>query len=782
MNFKIATTTILILGIGFTGMNSIKKKKATSENSEVIFQAEIDKRVEELLAKMTLEEKVGQMIQITLDVVGKGDNRYSSYEPFALDPAKLKNALVDYKIGSILNTANTIPRTPQIWYSIVQQIQDVSLKQTRLKIPNIYGVDAIHGATYSEGATMIPQEIAQAASWNRELVREGAEICAYETRACCIPWNFSPVLDLGSDPRSPRLWETLGEDPYLGSEMAKQIIDGYEGQNNDIDNAVHLASCMKHFLGYQVPLSGKDRTPSYIPDQALYEYHVPAFKAAIEAGSKTIMINSAIINGMPVHASHKLLTKLLKEELGFQGFVVTDWQDIENIFTRDHMASSHKEAIMMCINAGVDMSMVPYSYERFYNELIALVKEGKVKQERVDDAVRRILKVKFSLGLFEKPLTHYKDYPKFGSKEFERTSYNLAAEAITLLRNNNNILPLSKNRKVLITGPNANSMRTLNGGWSYSWQGEKTEKYTAKYNTIVEAITNKIGAGNVNFIPGVTYKMEGKYFEEYADKMDEAIAAAKNADVIILCLGENSYAEKPGGLHDLYLSDLQTQLAQKLTATGKPIILVLNEGRPRLISKFEQGIPAIIQVYLPSNFGGDALADILFGDVNPSGKLPYTYPRFPNALMPYTHTYSEEVKRWEGVTDYEADYNPQFEFGHGLSYTTFKYSNLKVDKESISKTQQLSISVDVSNTGKTAGKETIQMYISDLYASVIVPDIKRLRGFEKILLNAGETKTINFTIKPSDLAYSGHHGEKIVEAGDFKIQIADQEKQFRLTE
>ncbi len=741
-----------------------------------------EQKIEALISEMTLEEKVGQMAQITLDVVGKGENRYSSYEPLELDEAELRKALVDHHIGSILNTANNRALTPQKWYSVISQIQEVAMNDTRIKIPVLYGVDQIHGGTYTAGATMFPQQIGQAASRNRELVRRGAEITAYETRASSIPWTFSPVLDLGMDPRFSRQFETFGEDPYLAAELGVAMIDGYEGENNNIGNPEHIASTMKHFLGYQVPVSGKDRTPAYISPDALREYHLVPFKAAVDAGAHTLMVNSGIINGVPVHANHDLLTKLLKEELGFKGLVVTDWADIENLHRRDRVAATEKEAIMLAINAGIDMSMIPYQYEPFTTGLVELVKEGKVSEERINDAVRRILRVKFALDLFENPLTNPEDYPKFGSEEFEQAAYDMAAESITLLKNENSLLPLSKGTKVLVAGPNANSMRTLNGAWTYSWQGEKTEEFAGEYNTILEAVQNEAGKGNVSYVPGVSYNMEGKYYEEQADQMEEAVAAAGQADVIILALGENTSTEKPGDLNDLYLSDLQTALARKLAATGKPVVLVLNEGRPRLISRFEPQMQAIVQAYQPGNFGGNALADILFGDVNPSGKLPYNYPRYPNATIPYIHKPSEEQKKSEGVYDYEADYNPQFAFGHGLSYTTFEYSNLRLDKEKMAKDGELTVSVEVANTGQREGKETVELYTSDLYASSVTPDVKRLRRFEKISLQPGESKVVTFTLTADDLAYADRKGEMLVEAGEFDVLVGDLSKRFTLAD
>lgn len=734
--------------------------------------AEVERRVEALVSQMTLAEKVGQMAQITIEVVSKGPSRYAAAEPWALDPARLQDALVKYHVGSIINAAGTRARTPQAWYKAINQVQTTAL-QDRLKIPVLYGIDAIHGETYTAGATFFPQEIAQAASRNRALVRRAAEITAYETRASSIPWAFSPVLDLGSDPRSSRQWETYGEDPYLAAELGVQVVKGYEGEQNDIGQPTHVAASIKHFMGYQVPQSGKDRTNAYISTESLYEYHLPAFRAAIAAGAHTIMVNSGLVNGVPTHANYALLTTLLKEKLGFKGLVVTDWQDLDNLQSRDHLAATSKEAIGLGINAGIDMAMIPYQYEAFCKDLTELVQEGKVPQSRVDDAVRRILRVKVDLGLFEHPATNPKDYPLFGGAAAGRASYQLAAEAITLLKNRENILPLKKTTKVLVTGPNANSMRTLEGGWSYSWQGEKTEEFASQYNTILEAVQKKAGAANVQYVPGVSYQMAGKYYEEAADRLDEAVTAAQSADVVLLCLGENSYAEKPGDLNDMYLSDLQTQLAQRLAATGKPVVLVLNEGRPRLISRFEPGMKAVVQAYLPGSFGGDALADVLYGDVNPSGRLPYTYPRYPNSLVGYIHKYSEEQRPAAGAYDYGSDYNPQYRFGAGLSYTTFKYSNLVVNKTTFGATDQMVVTVQVTNTGSRDGQETIHLFSSDLVASQIAPDMRRLRRFDKLALKAGETKTVAFTLPLRELAYAGLTGEPVLEAGEFELHIGE---------
>ncbi|WP_219224206.1 glycoside hydrolase family 3 N-terminal domain-containing protein [Pedobacter antarcticus] len=733
-------------------------------------------KVEALIGKMTLEEKVGQMAQITLDVIGKGNDRFTSAEPFSLDKQAMEKALLKYKLGSVLNTSNNRARTPAVWFDIISQIQKTAMKNKG--IPVIYGIDAIHGETYTAGATMFPQQIGQAASFNRQLVHRAAEITAYETRASSIPWAFSPLLDLGADPRFPRQWESFGEDPYLIAQMGVQAVKGLEGEHNDVGNPIRVASSVKHFLGYQVPVSGKDRTPAFISDQALREYHLPPFKAAIDAGAKTIMVNSGLINGVPVHANPKILTDLLKKELGFKGLVVTDWGDIENLYQRDRVAKDNKDAVMIAINAGIDMSMVAYNYEPFCDDLIALVKEGKVSMERIDDAVRRILTLKFELNLFEKPVTNPKDYPEFGSKAFEDAAYQAAAESLTLLKNKDQVLPLKAGTKILVTGPNANSMRTLNGAWTYSWQGEKVEEFAAAYHTILKAMQDKAGKENVTYVPGVSYKMDGKYFEEYEDQLDAAVAAAANVDVVVLCLGENSYTETPGNLSDLYISELQTKLATRLAATGKKIVLVLNEGRPRVISKFEPQMAAVLQTYLPGNFGGIAIADVLFGKVNPSGRLPYTYPQFPNALFTYYHKPSESRSTTEGVYNYDADYNPQYVFGQGMSYTTFAYSPIKLSSDVLKAGENLTVSVEVSNTGKVAGKESVLLFSSDLVATLISPDAKRLRGFDKIELQPGETKTVTFQLSPQDLSFAQADGKRITEAGEFSLQISNQKVNF----
>ncbi|WP_255498724.1 glycoside hydrolase family 3 N-terminal domain-containing protein [Dysgonomonas sp. ZJ709] len=732
---------------------------------------DIDKQAAQIVSQMTLAEKIGQMTQVSIDAVCKGADTPPT-STLQLDMDKLRDAVLNYHVGSILNSPNTRARTPQWWTEIIAQIQDVAMKETRVKVPIIYGLDQIHGATYTAGSTMFPQEITLAASWNPAHARKMGEVTAYETRASNVPWNFSPVLDLGIDPRFPRQYEGFGEDPYIGSVFGYELIKGYEGDDNNIANPTKLAACMKHFIGYSAPISGKDRTPAYIPKSVLLEYHVPAFQAAIDAGVHTVMINSGIINNEPVHASYDLLTTLLRDEMGFKGMIVTDWEDINKLYTRDRLATSIKESVKLAINAGIDMSMVPYDYKEFCTVLTELVNEGEVPMSRIDDAATRIVVLKLKLDLFNTPNTYSKDYPEFGSQAFRKASYDAAADAITLLKNDNNILPLKKGAKILVTGPNAVSKRSLNGGWTFSWQGEKIDEFASEYNNILDAMKLKFGKENVAYIPGVSYTDAVEYATEYKNQFDEAIAAAKDVDYVVLCLGENSYCEKPGDLDDLYLNDLQTELAKEMLKTGKKVILVLSEGRPRVISKISSKVDAIVQTYLPGLYGADALADILIGNVNPSGKLPYTYPAFPNSLVPYFHKHSEEQKKSEGVYNYEGDFNPEFHFGYGLGYTTFSYSNLKIDKKQLAKDSQedITLSIDITNTGKREGKEVVQLYSSDLFASLI-PDTKRLRRFEKISLKAGETKTVTFKIKLKDLSFINMENKRVVEPGDFELQV-----------
>jgi len=727
-------------------------------------------KITNLLKQMTLEEKVGQMAQVAIDQLGHTNYATKTFE---VEPAKLNEVIGKYKVGSILNTPPSILLGPADWNKVVTDLNKAA-QQNRLKIPVIYGLDDIHGASYVNGYTAFPQEIGQAATFNRQLVHDGGVITAYESRAAGVPWSFSPVLDLGINSMWPRLWETYGEDPYLCGEMGAAFV---KGMQDPLGSKEKVSVSLKHYMGYSDPKYGKDRTNAWIPENYVREYFLPAFAAAVKAGARNVMVNSALINGIPGHINKHILTDILKNELGFTGFIVTDWQDIENIAKRDKIAKNNKEALMLCINAGIDMSMIPYNYKEFCNDLVALVKEGKVSTPRIDDAVRRVLRVKYELDLFNTPVTTIDQYPKFGSAEFSKAAYNTAAESITLLKNNQNILPLSPAARVLVTGPNANSMRPLNGGWSYTWQGERTDEFTQQYNTILEAVTKKFGNNNVTFSQGVAYKMKGKYWEDSVVNIDEAVRAAANAEYILLCIGENSYTETPGNLNELNLSDNQLALAKAMIATGKRVVVILNEGRPRIISQIEPGAQGIVHTYLPGNFGADALADILTGDVNPSGKLPITYPRYTNSLTPYIHKHSDQTANPQGAYDYSADFNPQYQFGYGLSYTTFAYSNLTVDKTTVDPNGTVAINVTVRNTGGRDGKEAVQLYISDVLAS-LSPDVKRLRGFDKVELKAGETKTVQFKVPVKELAFVNTDNRHQLEQGDFKVMVGDQTSTF----
>ena len=732
--------------------------------------SEKEKFIENLISQMSLEEKVGQMTQINLTVIAKGPNKWSSSFPMEIDNIKAQKALVDFKVGSVLNTINNTAQKPSVWFKNISKIQDIAMNNNRFGIPVIYGIDAIHGTTYTDGATMFPQQITTAASWNPENAYNMAKVCAYETRASGIPWNFSPVLDLGLDPRFPRQFETFGEDPLLVERFGVEMIKGYQGLDNDLSNMHNVAACMKHFVGYHATISGKDRTPAYIPDNVLSEYHIESFKKAIDAGAKTVMINSGLNNGIPVHADYNLLINVLRNKLGFQGVILTDWEDIRKLHDRDKVAKTQKEAVKIAINAGIDMSMVPYEYEQFFNDLVELVEEGEVSMDRINDAVKRILELKFDLDLFQNPVTNYEDYEDFGSKKHHQLAYKAASESITLLKNNNSILPIKGKPRILVAGPNGNNMRTLNGAWSYSWQGELTDRFAGDYNTIFEALQNNFGNNNVKYVSGVSYKENGSYYDMVEDNINNAVREAKNSDYIILCLGENTYTEKPGDLNDLNLHKLQVKLAKKLAETGKPIILILNIGRPRLITDIEPFMSAIVNIYLPGNFGGDALSDILSGKVNPSGKLPYTYPAYPNSLIPYYYKPSEVQNNSQGAYNYVGEVNNLYDFGFGLSYSEFTYSDLEINNDQFNLDDSIKISVNVQNSGNIDGFETIQLYSSDLYAS-LTPDVKRLRDFEKVEIKAGESKTITFDLPVSELAFANSDNQFVVEEGKFKLSI-----------
>ena len=763
-NFKkLALVSVLCTGVCLTAGG---QKPAPAIPSDPVIEAHI----QEWLKKMTLEEKIGQMCEITIDVVS--DFEASKKNGFTLNPAMLDTVIGKYKVGSLLNVPLSVAQKKEKWAEAIKQIQDLSMKE--IGIPCIYGVDQIHGTTYTLDGTMFPQGINMGAAFNRELTEKAAAISAYETKAGCIPWTYAPVVDLGRDPRWSRMWENYGEDCYVNAEMGKASVRGFQGSDPNHIGEYNVAACMKHYMGYGVPVSGKDRTPSSISRSDMREKHFAPFLAAIRQGALSVMVNSGVDNGIPFHANRELLTEWLKEDLNWDGMIVTDWADINNLCTRDHIAATKKEAVKIAINAGIDMSMVPYEVS-FCDYLKELVQEGEVPMSRIDDAVARVLRLKYRLGLFENPYWDIKKYNKFGSEEFARVALQAAEESEVLLKNEGNILPLAKGTKILLAGPNANSMRCLNGGWSYSWQGHLADQCAGAYNTIYESLCNKYGKENIIYEPGVTYApyKNDNWWEENQPEIEKSVAAASRADVIIACIGENSYCETPGNLTNLTMSENQRNLVKALAATGKPVILILNQGRPRIINDIVPLAKAVVNVMLPSNYGGDALANLLAGDANFSGKMPFTYPKHINALANYDYKPCENMGQMGGNYNYDSVMDVQWEFGFGLSYTTYSYSNLKVDKTSFTADDVLTISVDVTNTGKVAGKESVLLYSKDLVASS-TPDNIRLRNFEKIELNPGETKTVTMQLKGSDLAFVGYDGKWRLEKGDFKLKCGNQ--------
>ncbi len=763
-NFKkLALASVLCTGVCLTAGG---QKPAPAIPSDPVIEAHI----QEWLKKMTLEEKIGQMCEITIDVVS--DFEASKKNGFTLNPAMLDTVIGKYKVGSLLNVPLSVAQKKEKWAEAIKQIQDLSMKE--IGIPCIYGVDQIHGTTYTLDGTMFPQGINMGAAFNRELTEKAAAISAYETKAGCIPWTYAPVVDLGRDPRWSRMWENYGEDCYVNAEMGKASVRGFQGSDPNHIGEYNVAACMKHYMGYGVPVSGKDRTPSSISRSDMREKHFAPFLAAIRQGALSVMVNSGVDNGVPFHANRELLTEWLKEDLNWDGMIVTDWADINNLCTRDHIAATKKEAVKIAINAGIDMSMVPYEVS-FCDYLKELVQEGEVPMSRIDDAVARVLRLKYRLGLFENPYWDIKKYDKFGSKEFAAEALQAAEESEVLLKNEGNILPLAKGTKILLAGPNANSMRCLNGGWSYSWQGHLADQCAGAYNTIYESLCNKYGKENIIYEPGVTYApyKNDNWWEENQPEIEKSVAAASRADVIIACIGENSYCETPGNLTNLTMSKNQRNLVKALAATGKPVILILNQGRPRIINDIVPLAKAVVNVMLPSNYGGDALANLLAGDANFSGKMPFTYPKHINALANYDYKPCENMGQMGGNYNYDSVMDVQWEFGFGLSYTTYSYSNLKVDKTSFTADDVLTVSVDVTNTGKVAGKESVLLYSKDLVASS-TPDNIRLRNFEKIELNPGETKTVTMQLKGSDLAFVGYDGKWRLEKGDFKLKCGNQ--------
>lgn len=737
----------------------------------------IEANIQEWLKKMTLEEKIGQMCEITVDVV---TDFPGSKEGFKLSEAMLDTVIGKYKVGSILNVPLSVAQKKEVWAEAIRKIQEKSMKE--IGIPCIYGVDQIHGTTYTLDGTLFPQGVNMGASFNRELVRRGAEISAYETKAGCIPWTYAPVVDLGRDPRWPRMWENYGEDCYVNAEMGVAAVKGFQGEDPNHIGEYRVAACMKHYMGYGVPVSGKDRTPSSISRSDLREKHFAPFLAAVKAGALSVMVNSGVDNGMPFHANRELLTDWLKEDLNWDGMIVTDWADINNLCTRDHIAATKKEAVKIAINAGIDMSMVPYEVS-FCDYLKELVQEGEVPMSRIDDAVARVLRLKYRLGLFKHPYWDIRKYDKFGSAEFAAEALQAAEESEVLLKNEGGILPLRKGTKILLAGPNANSMRCLNGGWSYSWQGHRADEFAGAYHTIYEALCDKFGTQNIVYEPGVTYApyKNDNWWEENEPEIDKAVKAAAGVDVIVACIGENSYCETPGNMNDLTLSANQRNLVKALAGTGKPVVLILNQGRPRIINDIVPLAKAVVNVMLPGNYGGDALANLLSGDANFSAKMPFTYPKYVNMLPNYDYKSCENMGQMGGNYNYDAVMDVQWPFGYGLSYTTYAYRNLRVDRTEFVASDELVFSVDVTNTGKVEGKESVLLYSKDVVASS-TPDNIRLRNFEKISLKPGETKTVTMKLKGSDLAFVGYDGKWRLEKGDFIIKCGDQQLDIRCQE
>ena len=723
----------------------------------------IEQRVEKTLSRMSLEEKVGQMTELAIDVLGhmEGDR-------FVLDEDRMEYVFMRYKVGSILNTPGAVSQSPQWWQSTIRTINDYSLRACG--IPCVYGLDQNHGTTYTLGGTLFPQNTNMGASFDADLARQAASITAYETRAANCPWTYSPTVDLSRDARWPRVWENFGEDCLVNAVLGRAMVEGFQGTDPNHIDKYHIGTSVKHYMAYGAARTGKDRTPTYVPEWELREKHFAPFKACVEAGATSVMVNSGSVNGIPMHVNAKYLTQWLKEETGWDGMIVTDWADIENLWKREMVAANKKEAIIMAINAGIDMTMEPYNLD-FCDLLIEAVNEGRVPMSRIDDAVRRVLRMKYRMGLFDMPNTDIKDYPKYGSPEHFKAAQDAAVQTMVLLKNNG-ILPLAQGKKILVTGPNANSMRCLNGGWSYTWQGKDADKYASQHNTILEALQQRFGMANVIYEASVTYNNDGPYWAENEPQIERAVQAAAGADIIVACVGENSYAETPGNLDDLALSANQRDLVKALASTGKPVVLILNEGRPRLVSDIEPLAAAVVDILLPGNEGGNALARLLAGDDNFSGRMPFTYPRHSASLTTYDYRVSEETGTMQGVYDYNAQVDVQWPFGYGLSYTTFEYSNMHVDKTDFTAGDVLTVTIDVKNTGRMAGKESVLLFSRDIVAT-LVPESRRLRAFTKVELQPGETRTVTFNLPANDLAFVGNDGQRHLEPGEFLLQIAN---------
>ena len=733
----------------FVGFNSSQER--------LIDQEKIQDKVKELLGKMSVEEKIGQMTQITLQAVSKTQGtKNTSHE---LDLQKLDEAITKYHVGSILNVYD-VAHSIEYWHEVITKIQDIAAKKTNLGIPILYGIDAIHGATYTKGATLFPQAINMAATFNPWLMKKSGEITALEVRASGIPWDFYPVMDIGRQPLWPRFWETFGEDVFLASSIGSSYIEGAQGNNIGAPNKI--ATCLKHYLGYSFPINGKDRTPAWISERMMREYFLPTFEAGIKAGAKTIMINSSEVDGIPMHSDYHWLTEVLRGELNFKGFTVSDWEDIIRLYTRDKVAVSPKDAVRMAVMAGVDMSMVPYDFS-FYNYLLELVNEGSVPMTRIDEAVSRILTVKFELGLFENPYPDQSLIKKFATIQSSDINLQAAHESIVLTKNEDGVLPLSKKIKILVAGPTANLLSVMNGGWTITWQGDEESLYPQEKLTVLEAVQKKVGSNNVIYEPGTTFNSE--------IDIKTAVDKAAGVDAVILCLGEKAYCESPGNINDLTLDDVQLKLADELSKTGKPIILVLLEGRPRVISRIEPRMNSVLVSMLPGMEGGRAIADIIFGDYNPDGKLPFSYPKYTNGFTTYDN---KPIEEFDSNT-----YDPQWPFGSGLSYTRFEYSNLTLNKTSFNKGEEIKVSVTLKNAGSKSGKQTVMLYISDIVGSVSRP-VKQLKGINKISLQPGVSQVVEFTITPDQLSFIGRDNKRIIEAGEFKVMIENLSAQFTL--
>lgn len=742
----------------------------TSGSSAIPEDKAVENKVESVLKKMTLEEKVGQMVQLTAGAFCTDD---------LVDTAKVRHLVKEYKIGSFLNTVGPTSRPRAVTAEQIKKIQDITMEE--LGIPMVYGLDMIHGASYLDDATFYPQEVNLAATFDRSYAEMMGKVIAYESRAAMTPWVFSPVMDLSRNPSWPRVWESWGEDPYLQSEMSVAEVIGAQGSDPNHIGLENVAVSIKHYLGYGAAATGKDRTPAYIAPDDLREKYFRPFKDCMQAGALTMMVNSASINSVPVHASHEYLTEWAKEQLKWDGMAVTDWADINNLYTREHIAADRKEAVALGINAGIDMIMDPYDPE-VCKDIIAAVNEKMIPMSRIDDAVRRVLRLKVRLGLFENPVWNVDNYDKFACKEFQDNSYDAAVESMALLKNEDNVLPISADKKILVVGPNANSMRTLNGGWSYTWQGD-ADKFASQYNTIFEALQKVYGEKNVSYVAGVNYNMASRKWDKETDiDINAAVRAARKADIIVACIGENTYCETPGNINDLNLSSNQKELVKSLAKTGKPIVMVLNEGRPRIINDIEPLAKAVVDIMLPGNYGGDALASLISGKENFSGRLPFTYSKYVNSLHTYDYKVSENVQTMDGLYNYDATMDVQWPFGAGLSYTSFEYSGLKsISPVQFNADDMLTFEVTVKNTGSVKGKEAVLLFSSDIIASK-VPDVKRLRQFTKVELNPGESKIVRLEIPAHELAFVGHDGKWRLEKGQFRIACGSESMMIDCTE